>query len=214
VFIEYLTTLKRRLLPNFKSVGSNDGSERVRHTLIEDAYAFMIGCSMIVLGIVLLKAAGLTTGGAAGLALLLSYVVALPVGLLFMLINLPFFVFAYLGMGRRFMIKTVIVSCLIMSLAVLMPAMVKIEHVDPLFAAVFGGTIIGMGILSLARHGAGAGGTGVMGLYLQRVRKINAGKTQVVVDTAIIAASALIVTPEALVYSIISAIAMSAVMIS
>ena len=82
----------------------------VKHTVLEDAYAFAIGCSFIALGIVMLHTAGLTTGGVAGIALLVSYVAPLPVGLLFILINIPFFLFAWPAMGKRFMIKTVIVN--------------------------------------------------------------------------------------------------------
>ncbi|ESQ80547.1 YitT family protein [Asticcacaulis sp. YBE204] len=194
---------------------TSDGSElRIRHTPLEDAYAFAIGCSMIVLGIVLLKTVGLVTGGVAGIALLVSYLVPLPVGVLFMLINVPFFVFAYLGMGRLFMIKTVIVSASIMALGVLMPLAVHIDYVQPLFAALFGGTIIGMGILSLARHGAGAGGTGVLCLYLQKTRGINAGKTQLVIDALIVGSSFFVLSGEQLLYSILSAAAMSGVMMS
>jgi len=204
-----------KLWAALKPGNSNDGSTmRLKHTPLEDAYAFAIGCSMIVLGIVLLKAVGLVTGGVAGIALLVSYLIPLPVGVLFMLINLPFFVFAYLGMGRVFMLKTIIVSLAIMALAVLMPLAVHIDYVQPLFAAVFGGTIIGMGILSLARHGAGAGGTGVLCLYLQKKRGINAGQTQLIIDAVIIAASGFVIPMDRLLYSIISAAAMSLVMMS
>ncbi|MDV6332368.1 YitT family protein [Asticcacaulis sp. 201] len=185
----------------------------VKHTLIEDIYAFAIGCAFIALGIVMLKSAGLTTGGVAGIALLVSYIAPLPVGLLFILINIPFFLFAWPAMGKRFMIKTVAVNLAIMAGANLAHYAFKFETVHPLFAALFGGTIIGMGILALARHGAGAGGTGVLALYLQKTKNINAGKTQMACDALIMAASILILSPQHLLYSVISAVAMSGVLV-
>lgn len=185
----------------------------VKHTLIEDIYAFAIGCAFVVLGIVFLKSAGLVTGGVAGIALLVSYVVPLPVGVLFMLINIPFFLFAWPAMGKRFMIKTVIVNLAIMGLASLAPHMFNLSGVHPLFAAIFGGTIIGMGILALARHGAGAGGTGVLALYLQKRRGINAGKTQMMCDALILSVSIVVLNWHAVAYSLISAVAMSGVLI-
>jgi uncharacterized membrane-anchored protein YitT (DUF2179 family) len=187
---------------------------QVKHTLIEDVYALTIGCSFIVLGLVFLKAAGLVTGGVAGIALLLSYVVPLPVGVLFTLINIPFFIFAYRAMGGVFMIKTAAVSLAIMAMASYTHYAYRIVDVHPLFAAVFGGTTIGMGILSLARHGAGAGGTGVLSLYLQKTKGINAGRTQLVVDMLIIASALFVLDWHKLTYSAISAAAMSAVMVS
>jgi uncharacterized membrane-anchored protein YitT (DUF2179 family) len=185
----------------------------VKHTVLEDAYAFAIGCSFIALGIVMLHTAGLTTGGVAGIALLVSYVAPLPVGLLFILINIPFFLFAWPAMGKRFMIKTVIVNLAIMSMANYAHLAFRLESLNPLFAALFGGTIIGMGILALARHGAGAGGTGVLALYLQKTKNINAGKTQLACDALIMAASILILNPHQLLFSVISAAAMSGVMV-
>jgi len=185
----------------------------VRHSLAEDVYAFAIGCAFVVLGIVMLKAAGLATGGVAGIALLVSYLVPLPVGLLFMLINIPFFLFAWPAMGRRFMIKTVIVNIAIMAAAGYAPLAFRFEHIHPLFAAIFGGTIIGMGLLALARHGAGAGGTGVLALYLQKRRGINAGKTQMACDVLIMTASLLVLNWQNVLFSMISAAAMSAVLV-
>lgn len=185
----------------------------VKHTLVEDIYAFAIGCSFVVLGIALLKSAGLVTGGVAGIALLMSYIVPLPVGVLFTLINIPFFLFAYPAMGRTFMIKTVLVNLAIMGLAQVAPQAVHFDHVNPVFAALFGGTIIGMGILSLARHGAGAGGTGVLALYLQKTRGINAGKTQMLCDALILMASIAILNWQHLSLSAVSAIAMSGVLV-
>lgn len=186
----------------------------VRHTIVEDVYAFAIGCSLVVLGIVFLKAAGLVTGGVAGIALLVSYVVPLPVGMLFMLINIPFFLFAWPAMGKRFMVKTVIVNLLIMALAQLAPLGFRLENVQPLFAALFGGTVVGMGLLSLARHGAGAGGTGVLSLYLQKRRGINAGKVQLLCDAVIMAVSLTVLDWSHVGLSLLSAAAMSGVMIA
>src|SRR3954467_7680193 len=47
----------------------------VPHTLAEDAYGLVSGVLFAAVGIAMLKAAGLVTGGIAGIALLTSYVV-------------------------------------------------------------------------------------------------------------------------------------------
>lgn len=185
----------------------------VKHTLFEDIYAFAIGVSFVVLGITFLKSAGLVTGGVAGIALLVSYVVPWSVGVLFTLINIPFFLFAYPAMGPKFMVKTVIVNLAIMATASLAPHAFRLSDVHPLFAAVFGGTVIGMGILALARHGAGAGGTGVLALYLQKRRGINAGRTQLACDALIMAASVFTLHWDKLLFSVLSAAAMSGVLL-
>ena len=184
------------------------------HSLAEDAYAFAIGCSFVVLGLVWLKSAGLVTGGMAGVALLVSYFVPLPAGLLFTLLNLPFFWLARRSMGIGFMIRTVIANLAITGLALLAPMAFRLEQVNGVFAALFGGTIIGMGILSLARHNAGVGGLGIVALALQRRRGWNAGRTSLMGDAFILLASLPVLAPRQFLLSVLSAAAISGVLIA
>jgi uncharacterized membrane-anchored protein YitT (DUF2179 family) len=199
-------------LPDTTDLFTNQGPQR--HSRGEDAYALVVGCALIVLGIVCLHAAGLVTGGVAGVALLLSYIVPVSPGWLFTLINLPFFLFARSAMGTGFMFKTILVSSGVTVLTLLAPHMLRFAYIDPLFAALFGGTVIGMGILSLARHQAGVGGTGVLTLWLQQKRGWNAGRTQLAIDCCIMAVALLAVPPLQLLYSAVSAAAMSSVLIT
>lgn len=184
------------------------------HTLFDDVYGIAVGILFVAMGVLLLQAAGLITGGVAGISLLVSYMSEFSVGMLFMLINLPFFLFGYLFMGARFTIKSLIGSILIMAMLKLMPSGLVIGHIHPMVAALGGGTFCGMGILALARHGAGVGGTGIVTLWLQKKYAINAGRTQVMIDGVILLAALLIVQPELVGWSSLSAIAMSSMVMA
>ena len=181
----------------------------VPHTLIEDAYALLAGVLFAVIGMVLLKSAGLVTGGVAGIALLVSYLIPLPVGVLFTLINIPFFMFGFITMGARFTCKSLLGSVMIMGLLQVMPHALSIGYVNPAFAAVAGGTLCGMAILAFARHGAGVGGTGIVTLWLQKKYAINAGRSQILIDSAILIVSTTVVAPDRAAWSALSAVAMS-----
>lgn len=184
------------------------------HSRSEDVYAIVVGCVMIALGLALLHAAGLVTGGIAGVALLASYLVPLPTGVLFTLINIPFFLFAKRAMGSRFMWRTIAVNGGIALFSTMARYGLRIVEVHPAFAAIAGGTVIGMGILALARHDAGVGGTGVVTLWLQRTRGWNAGRTQIAIDLAILAASFAVVAPAQVGWSALSAAAISGILIA
>ena len=184
------------------------------HTFFDDVYGITVGVLFVAMGVLLLQAAGLITGGVAGISLLVSYVSGYSVGLLFMLINLPFFLFGYLFMGVRFTVKSLLGSVLIMVLLKLMPNGLVIGHVHPMVAALGGGTFCGMGILALARHGAGVGGTGIVTLWLQKKYGINAGRTQVMIDGVILLVALAIVSPELVGWSSLSAIAMSSMVMA
>ena len=186
----------------------------VPHTIAEDAYGLVSGVLFAAVGIAMLKAAGLVTGGIAGIALLVSYVIPAPVGLLFMLINLPFFLFAYVFMGRRFTVKSLIGSALIMGLLQLVPFVFVLQFVHPAFAALIGGTLCGMGVLAFARHGAGMGGTGIVTLWLYKKFGINAGRSQMAIDSVILLVSLLVVAPKLVGWSALSGVALSGMMMT
>ncbi|GAB6853908.1 YitT family protein [Asaia astilbis] len=185
----------------------------LRHSTAEDIYAFLIGCSLIVMGLICLHKAGLVTGGMAGIALLISYFVPMAPGLLFTLINIPFLAFALRAMSPVFAIKTMIASFGITFFASLMPHVITVSQIDPIFSAIFAGTIIGLGILCLARHQAGVGGTGIMALWLQKTRGINAGRVQISIDIVILAISAYFLPAYKIALSLLSAVAMSGILI-
>lgn len=185
-----------------------------RHSALEDVHALLIGSSFIAVGLTLLKAAGLVTGGVAGVALIISYLSDWPVGVVFFVLNLPFYVLAQRTLGWAFTFKTLATNLLLAGLAWGMPQWLKVGGIDPIFSAVFGGTIIGMGILALARHRSSVGGVGVLALYLQERRGISAGKVQMAADCVVVAAAFFTISFDKLLLSIASAVALSAVIIA
>ena len=162
----------------------------------------------------MLKCSGMITGGIAGIALLIAHVSTLPIGVLFFLVNLPFMVFCYVTMGRAFTLKTLIVNVALSAATQAVPLLLTVSYVHPLFAALVGGTFLGMGVLSLARHNASVGGTGVVTLWLQRRTGINAGKSQMVLDVLVFALSLLTLPLPLLLWSTLSALAMNAMLMN
>ncbi len=186
----------------------------LRHTWAEDLHALLVGSSFAAVGLVLLKSAGLITGGVAGLALTLAYLTHWPVGAWFFGITLPFFAVFQSRMGWTFTLRSVAVTAALALFTTWIPSWLNVKGVDPVFAAIFGGTLIGMGVLALARHRASVGGVGLLALYLYETRKINAGKTQLAADILILLFACVAVDWRHLLLSILSAAALSLVMIA
>ena len=65
----------------------------------------------------------------------MHYASALPFGLAFFIINLPFQVLAWQRMGRRFTFKTFTAVALLSALSQLMPVVLTLQRVQPVFAA-------------------------------------------------------------------------------
>ncbi len=199
----------RRALPASER-GSRTGRERATvppHSRVEDLHALLIGSSFAAFGLVMLKTAGLVTGGVAGAALVVSYGTGLPVGALFVGFNLPFFLLARDRMGWAFTLKSLATMIILAVLAAAIPEWMRWSEVQPAFAALFGGSLIGMAMLSLARHRASVGGVSILALYLQERRGWSAGLTQMVVDVAVVASSIVVLDGRSVMISALSAFA-------
>lgn len=180
-----------------------------RHRLYEDAMAMLIGTSFIALGITLYSQATLMTGSTAGVALLIQYATGTEFGLLYFLINLPFYYFAVRRMGWAFTIRTFVAVAMMSGFARLMPSSVDFSSVNPLFAALMGGTLMGMGVLALFRHRSGVGGVNILALYLQDAYGIRAGWFQLGLDVLIMLASLFFIPWENMALSLGGAVAMN-----
>ncbi len=183
-----------------------DLSAPSRHELHEDLFAMLIGTTLVALGIVFYAEVTLTTGSSAGLALLLQYVTGIPFGWLFFLINLPFYVLAILRMGWPFAIKTFACVALVSLFTAQFPLWLDISGIEPLFAALVGGGLMGLGILSLFRHKASVGGINILALYLQDNFGIRAGWFQLGVDAVILVFAFFVLPVDRVLYSILGAV--------
>ena len=153
-----------------------------RHHLLEDIQALFSGTLIFAFAILLFRQAEMLTGGTAGLAFLAYYVSDLPFGLLYFLINLPFYAFGLRALGRAFTVKTFCAVSLLSIFSETLPHFVRFERLDPLLAAVLGGLLAGVGLLMLIRHQASLGGIGILAIYLQKTRGWRAGTLQMVAD--------------------------------
>ncbi len=180
-----------------------------RHSLFDDAQGLLTGTLFVALALVLFRQAGLVTGGTAGLAFILHYALGWPFGLAFFAINLPFYLLAWRRMGARFTLKTFAAVALLSLLAELVPRWVVLQSVQPLFAALGGGLLMGAGLLILFRHRASLGGLNVLVLWLQEARGWRAGQVQMALDGLILLAAAPWVGWGALALSVLAAVALN-----
>jgi len=187
-------------------------SELNKHTLFEDLQAIFTGAIAVALGVLFLKQAGLLTGGTTGLAILIHYSTGLNFGLTLFCVNLPFYILAVKRMGWRFTLKTLFAVFLVSIMAEFIPIWLKIDAIDPIFAAVGGGLLVGMGLLIVFRHKASMGGFNVLALYIQDRYGIPVGKTQMALDVSIVVAGLWLIPPWLLLVSVTGAVVLNFVL--
>eukprot|EP01034_Spumella_vulgaris_P041065 gene41065-50814_t len=180
----------------------------LRHGAYEDAQALFSGTLFVAMALMLFNQAGLLIGSTAGIAFLLHYVTDISFGKLFFVVNLPFYWFAWTRMGREFTLKTFISVALLSLLTELFPHVMQVSYINPLFASLLGGLLLGAGCLFLARHRASLGGATIVSLYMQNRYGIRAGKVQLAIDCVVLLLALFVVPLERVLYSVLAAVVM------
>jgi len=180
-----------------------------KHTRLEDIQAIVLVTLIIALGVNLYTHTGLLTGGSAGLAFLMQYSTVLTFGQAFFLINLPFYALAIIHFGWEFTIKTFVSVFCLSVFADVKPILITFESVNPFYASVAGGFLMGVGFLMLFRHNASLGGLNILARYLAEKYAISMGKFQMAVDCCIVLLSVFVVDFMLILISVIGAIALN-----
>lgn len=192
-------------------VMNTDQSAPKTYTLFEDVQGLILASAQAALGIHLLRAAGIMTGGSAGMALIISYATGWNFSAVFFAVNLPFFALAYRFRGLSFCLKSVSTVVLVSIMAELLGPLLQVHDIHPATAAVLFGVSTGIGLLGLFRHKGSLGGMSIMALILQDRYGIKAGYTQMAHDLALFAIAAFIIPLDSLAWSALGMIIVNAV---
>ncbi len=163
------------------------------------------------LGLALLHQAEAVTGGVAGLAFITTYLTDGNLGLIFFLINIPFYAFALWRMGWRFTLRTMITVLLISAFADLHSRLLVFESVNQPFAIIVGSTLAGLGMIVVFRHRSSAGGFGIMAVYAQERLGMRAGYVQMSLDAVVLLLSFLVASPLVVLYSLVGVILLNSI---
>ncbi|MEM8729317.1 MAG: YitT family protein [Pseudomonadota bacterium] len=181
----------------------------VKHTLWDDIQGLSTGLFACSLGMQFLTTAGLLTGQTAGVAVILAYLTGISFGILFFVINLPFYFFAWQRMGREFTVKSMISVTVLSILTEIMPLGLAFSRLDPWMAALSFGMLVGTGLLVMFRHKGSLGGLGVVALYIQDSTGFKAGNVQLIFDVVLFAIAALLFPLETVAWSLLGAVVLN-----
>ena len=171
--------------------------------------AMLVGTLFVALGVTLYTQATLLTGSTAGMAFLLQYASGWPFGAWFFLINLPFYWLAIKRMGWSFTLRTFAAIGLVSLFSELTVRWINIAAVAPLYGALMGGCLIGIGMLILFRHRASLGGVNILVLYLQDRFGLRAGYVQLAIDGAIMLVGLALLPVDRVGLSVLGAVALN-----
>ena len=142
------------------------------------------------------------SGGLVGLALVINYLsFPLPVGWLYLVLNIPLFALGWRYVGRRFFFYSMAGVCTLF-LALTYTKVVLPVH-DMLLSALLAGIITGVGSGIILRSWGSAGGLDILSIILLKRFSVRLGSTILTFNAVILVATAALFSLEMALYTLI-----------
>ena len=170
-------------------------------------FQIFLGCFIVCMGFNLfLIQAHLLTGGLSGVALIIYYLLDIPVGMQNIVYNLPIIYLAYRVFGRLYAVDTIlgtVILSVIWDATAFLQSTVHITG-DIMLNAIFGGVLAGIGFGLIFRSNANTGGLDVVGAVVKKFWSIDVGTVIFVLNFVIVLGSSFIFSLEEALYTLVS----------
>lgn len=123
-------------------------------------------------------------GGVTGVSMILTHFLPVSLGLLVIIINIPFLLIGLRQMGKRFLVK---VTYSLILFSVMTSVFEPLQNVtdDIILAVTFGGVLLGIGVGLVLRGGGCLDGTEIVGILLNRKFSFSVGQVVLIINVII-----------------------------
>ncbi len=140
-------------------------------------------------------------GGIVGISIMSAYITKINLGVLLLVLNLPFFFLAFNEFGKKFIVRA-IYSVSILGLFVnLISSHIKPITEDMLLSAFFGGGILGVGVGIVLKNGACLDGTEILAMKVSKKYPYSVGEIIMFINVFIFASAGFLYGWEQAMYS-------------
>ncbi len=128
----------------------------------------------------------LSSGGFTGIATILYYFFNWNVGLTVIVLNIPLFILAFMRIGKRFLLKSLVGTFLLSTFIDIFEYLPLLTN-DRLLSSIYGGTLIGIGTAFIFKAHTSTGGSDLIVQLLQSYKiKISSGKLLNIIDITVV----------------------------
>lgn len=155
----------------------------------------------------------LAPGGVSGLSIILSRLIPVSAGTLFLILNIPIMLLGAWKFGMKFIVSTLYATFMVSFSTNLFAGTAPFTD-DPFMGAVFGGALVAAGIGLVLRAGATTGGTDIIVKCLKLKKPyLKTGTIFLLIDAVIVGIGGIVFkNMESVLYSVISAAVTSKVL--
>lgn len=148
----------------------------------------VVGTAIMAIGVDLfLVPSKLSTGGFSGIGTVLYYLWKIPVGTTTIILNIPLFIIAFLKLGKKFTLKTIVGTS---SLSYFLNVFEKITPItsDKVLAFIYGSVAVGIGTAIVLKAKASTGGSDLLATIIRSFnRKVKTGTLIIILDAIVVA---------------------------
>ena len=113
-------------------------------------------------------------GGVTGVSMIIGKLTGIPLSILIVVINIPFFFMGYKALGKRFLFRGLLAILLFSSLLEVFSG-IGYATESKLLAVVFGGVLLGVGVGTVLRFGGCLDGTEIAAMLLSKKVSVSTG---------------------------------------
>jgi len=128
--------------------------------------------------------------------------VYLPVSATLYILNIPLFILAWVKIGKKFTIYTIVTVTMSSLFIQIMPELTLTT--DPIINAIFGGLFMGCGIGYGLRNGISSGGTDIVSIAIRKKTGSDVGKISLVFNTIVVFLTGILFGWKYMFYSLFS----------
>lgn len=162
--------------------------EKRRETILS-LVVITIGAALAALAVEeFLTPSNIFDGGVVGVSMILSHLTGFKLGILTIVINIPFLIIAWKNIGHVFILKAayaMVVFSVCVSLFEGLPRFIHEQTDQPILATAFGGVLLGIGVGLVLRGGGCLDGTEIVGILINRRSSLSVGNVVMIINVII-----------------------------
>lgn len=142
-------------------------------------------------------------GGVVGISIMISTIFKLPLGMLTIVINIPFLIAGYRKLGQTFIVKSAFAMTIFSVFLEIFKNFTNATE-EYLLAVSFGGVILGIGVGLVIRFGGCLDGTETVAILLNKKFKIPVGQTVLIFNIVIYVVAGILFGFDRAMYSLLT----------
>jgi len=172
--------------------------------LVQKMIIITIGAFLVALGLdCFLVCNKIIDGGIIGISIILSYLKGWPLGALIVALNMPFFLFGYKKLGKKFLLSSLYAIFCLGTFVTLLGFCHKVTG-NLLLACIFGGILVGLGVGLIIKNNGSLDGTEVIAISISKKIGFSVGEIIMFFNVFILTAAGFVFDWDKAMYSILA----------